>query len=793
MRRRSNALRGGLYWWTALAIAAMVAALGTGRPADPPKANPHKADAHRLYEKRDFSGASAALEKHLKKNPDDRDARMLLGLSVHQLGQNLEAEDIFQELIRRRPDDRQAYFYLGLAQFLQGKFVLAEASARNAIRLGAAKDRAEHLLGKIYEERNEIKKALEFYSSALRENADFAEAQVSVGQALLKLGQPGEAIGYLRKAAQIRPRMAEAHYELGRAYLAARQTKEAKESLAAAARLGHPGAGRLLARRLSDRFLRDAASAPAPAAIPPVRFRNVAAQAGVDFVLKNHPTPEKYLIETMAGGVAAFDYNNDGLVDIFFTNGAALPSLEKTPQDYHNRLYRNDGTMKFSEVTAPAGLQGAGYSIGAAAADYDNDGNIDLFVAGLPVNSLYRNLGDGRFENVTARAGIQSGEWSVAAGWFDYDNDGWLDLFVVSYLDWSPSKNIYCGNPGANSRTYCHPKFFKGTASRLYRNLGNGAFEDVSKKTGISGHVGKGMSVAFADYDTDGYMDIFVTNDAIPNFLFHHDGHGAFEERGLEAGPALTDSGNPVSSMGVDFRDYNNDLLPDLVFTALHGETFPLFRNQGGGFFSDATYPSRVGVLSANRTGWSVGFVDLNNDGWKDLFTANSHVIDNVEAFSDTEKYKQPNSVWLNQGDGAFADASAAAGAEFAIPQAHRGSAFADFNNDGKMDIVVSSLGGFAELWENVSPGPNHWVIFRLEGKKSNRDGIGARIRLGNRSNHMTTSVGYASSSHAGVHFGLGTEGKTVPAEILWPSGVRQVLKDWQLDRVNWIAEPVQP
>ena len=522
-------------------------------------------------------------------------------------------------------------------------------------------------------------------------------------------------------------------------------------------------------------------------ALTPIRFREVSQSAGLDFALQNNPTPRKHMIETMPGGVAAFDYNNDGLTDIFFTNGASIPSLEKDSPRFSNRLYRNDGGMRFTDVTSEAGIAGAGYSMGAAAADYNNDGHADLFVAGVYRNILYRNQGNGKFEDVTEAAGIKSDKWSVAAGWFDYDNDGWLDLFVVNYAHWTPDFDRYCGERDRNLRVYCHPKYFEGLANTLYRNRRDGTFEDVTAKAGIAAHIGRGMSVAFADYDNDGLMDIFVTNDNMPNFLFHNQGDGTFKEVALEAGVALTNYGLPVASMGADFRDYDNDGLPDLNITALAGETFPLFKNLGKGLFQDATHQSRLAALTTTRSGWSNGFFDFNNDGWKDLFTANSDVNDLIDLFQSTH-YKQTNTLLANLQDGTFQDVSAEAG--FTLARAHRGSAFADFNNDGRIDIVVSALGEPAELWQNISPDVNHWLMLRLIGTRSNRDGIGAIIRLGNQSNHVTTAVGYASSSPSAVHFGTGKLEKIEQIEIRWPSGIVQVLRNVVANQVLEVHEP---
>ncbi len=519
----------------------------------------------------------------------------------------------------------------------------------------------------------------------------------------------------------------------------------------------------------------------------PIRFREVAARAGLDFVLQNNPTPRKHMIETMPGGVAALDYNNDGRMDIFFTNGAAIPSLEKDSPKFYNRLYRNDGEMKFTDVTSEAGVAGAGYSMGAAAADYNNDGYTDLFVAGVYRNILYRNLGNGKFEDLTKAAGIKSDKWSVAAGWFDYDNDGWLDLFVVNYAHWTPDFDRFCGERDRNLRVYCHPKYFEGLPNTLYRNRRDGTFEDVTAQAGIAAHIGRGMSVAFADYDNDGFPDVFVTNDNLPNFLFHNRGDGTFEEVALQAGVALTNNGLPVASMGADFRDYDNDGLSDLNVTALAGETFPLFQNLGNGLFQDATHRSRLATLTTTRSGWSNGFFDFNNDGWKDLFTANSDVNDLIDLFQPTH-YKQPNSLFANLGDGTFRDVSSEAG--FNLAKAHRGSAFADFDNDGKIDVLVSALGEPAELWHNISPDVNHWLILKLTGTRSNRDAIGARIRLGNQSNHVTTAVGYASSSPQTVHFGTGKLETIDRIEIRWPSGTTQVLRNVATNQVLEVHEP---
>ncbi len=521
------------------------------------------------------------------------------------------------------------------------------------------------------------------------------------------------------------------------------------------------------------------------APIVPIVFQNAAKPAGIDFVLKNSASVKKFQIETMPAGVAVLDYDNDGFEDIYFVNGAAVPGLAKEDASYWNRLYRNNGDGTFTDVTAKAGVGGAGYSMGVAVGDYDNDGWEDIFIAGVNRNILYHNNRDGTFSDLTQKAGMApaaaSKPWSIAAGWFDYDNDGWLDLFVVNYCKWEPHKDPYCGENKPGYRAYCHPKFYEGLPNILYRNNGDGTFTDVSAASGIGAHVGKGMSVAFADYDGDGRMDAFVTNDTERNFLFHNDGNGRFSEAGIRAGVAFNIDGKAVSSMGVDFRDVDGDGRPDLVSTALSGESFCFFRNIGKGLFMEASYPSRLAALSLPWAGWGVGVFDLNNDGTKDVFSANAHARDNEELYG-SRTYRQPNSIFANTGGGRFVDVRASAGPTAGQPGAHRGCAFGDFNNDGRVDVVVSCLNEPAELLKNVSDRRQHWLDVLLTGRRSNRDGIGAALRLTPASgavqyNHVTTAVGYASSSSRRVHFGLRSESRISSVEIRWPSGIMQRLE----------------
>jgi len=537
--------------------------------------------------------------------------------------------------------------------------------------------------------------------------------------------------------------------------------------------------------------------APSPLA-GSVHLENIAASAGVGFVLHNSATPFKYQIEPMVAGVAIFDYNNDGYEDIYFVNGAGIPELMKTGPEYYNRLYQNNGNGTFTDVTARAGVKGEGYSMGVAVGDYDNDGWEDLYVVGVNRNQLFHNNGDGTFTDVTEAAGLkgldpQRGKtWSICAGWFDYDNDGWLDLFVVNYCVWGLDKDPFCGSEFTGVRAYCHPSKFAPLPDALYHNNRDGTFTEVSAAAGIRPHLGKGMGVAFADYDADGYLDVFVANDTTRNFLFHNNGDGTFSERGLQAGVAYNGDGSALSYMGADFRDVDNDGRPDIFVTAISNETFSYFHNEGGGIFDDFTHPSGLGRLSIFSSGWSNGIFDLNNDGRKDLFSANSHVNDNI-GFEMNVPFQQRNSIFANAGD-RFVDVSASAGEDFQVAAAHRGCAFGDLDNDGRIDVVVSRFDGPAEVFRNVSPGGNHWLLVKTVGTRSNRDGIGAQIRLESASgvqyNHVTTSVGYASSSSRRVHFGLGQDTVVTRLEIRWPSGVRQELRNVPADQILTVREP---
>ena len=501
----------------------------------------------------------------------------------------------------------------------------------------------------------------------------------------------------------------------------------------------------------------------------------------------------------MTGGVAVFDYNNDGLLDIFFTNGAEIPSLKKSNSSFHNKLFRNNGDGTFTDVTEKAGLAGVGYSMGVAAGDYDNDGFVDLYVTGFNCNQLFHNNGDGTFTDRTEKAGVsgvlkRSKPWSVAAGWIDYDNDGLLDLFVVNYLDYSLSTAHSCKT--GNIVDYCSPDEYRGTPNILYRNNGDGTFTDVSQQSHISQYLGKGMGVAFADYDGDGFTDIFVSNDSIPNFLLHNNGDGTFTDVALRAGVAYNENGKAVAGMGTDFRDIDNDGMPDIFLTAMYGDSFPLYRNPGKGQFEDVTETTGIAAMTTRFTAWGTGIFDFDNDGNKDIFAAGSAILDNSMEVNH-KPYPLPNFLYRNLGNMRFKDVSGEAGASFSVPAAHRGAGFGDLNNDGKIDIVVTVLNGEPQLLMNRSQNHNHWIILKLVGVADNRDGLGTRVKIttanGVQYNEATTAVGYNSSSDKRVYFGLQNATVVDQIELVWPTGVKQVLHHVMADQILTIVQSSSP
>ena len=692
-------------------------------------------DADRLFRERRYAEAARVLDAGVRNHPDDFAAQMLLGLCRQQLGEFDKAQASFLAAAEVQPKNAKTRYALARLWFLMGRFDEANVALQQASTLGESPANIHHLKGRIEEERGRLESALEEYRKAIASDRAMARALSGEASVLYKLGRYEEA----RSSAESALKQESSNEE------AQRVLKQVKQA---------------------DR--------PAPQETPqPIRL---VSKTGIDFRLEHFPTAEKHLISTMTGGLAVFDFDGDGFQDLFFANGAEIPSLKKTGPRFWNRLYRNLGNWRFEDVTASQGLQGEGFSMGALAGDFDGDGRIDLFVPGVRRNLLYRNTASG-FVEIAKNAGIYDDPWSVAAAWVDYDRDGLLDLFVVNYLDWKIEPAKYCGDRNKDLRVYCHPREYAGLSNRLYHNRGDGTFEDVSAASGIARYIGKGMSAAVLDADNDGWPDIFVTNDSVPNFLFRNRGDGTFEEAALAFGVAFNEQGAAVSSMGVDARDYNNDGLPDLMVTALVGETFPLFRNTGKNAFRDVTYPSRLGLSAARRSGWGVAIADLNNDGWKDVFTANSHVTDNIEQIRN-ERYREPSTVFLNRG-GQFQAAQ-----EVGPPAAHRGLVVADLDNDGRLDAVITVLGASPELWRNETDGGN-WLGVKLDGRS-----IGVRVRVGSQWQERTAAVGYASSNMDVLHFGLGLLTEVPEVEVFWPGGEKQLVRNVKAGQTLVVRRP---
>lgn len=528
------------------------------------------------------------------------------------------------------------------------------------------------------------------------------------------------------------------------------------------------------------------------------KFIDVTSAVNINFEYVASHTSRKYLIETMGSGVALFDYDNDGRLDVFVVNTAPLSDPtpkgtipEKAGPKYWNRLYhqRDDGT--FEDVTEKAGLQGVGYGMGVAVGDYDNDGFEDLYVTAYGGNRLYHNNGNGTFSDVTEQAGVSGSGWSTSAAWVDLDGDGLLDLVVLRYLKWD-FDDIYCGERREGYRSYCHPDSFHAIAPLVYHNEGNGHFTEIAQKAGLA-LPGKGLGIALADYDRDGHIDLFFANDSMPEFLYHNKGDGRFEELALQSGVAVDSEGHTYAGMGVDFADYNNDGLPDLVVTDLASQIYALYRNNGDGTFEYDSYPSGIGLISMKHSGWGVRFLDYDNDGWKDLLITQGHDLDTIQLTFPDLRYKEPMVLARNTGNG-FVDVSPQAGEIFQKAWVGRGLAIGDIDNDGLVDAVVTTNDGTLHILHNATENHNHWLTLNLVGHKSNRDAIGAEVTLvtANSSQLATVSTAgsYLSSSDKRLHFGLGSETAARTIEIRWPSGIRQTLKDVQGDQVLQIQEP---
>jgi len=533
--------------------------------------------------------------------------------------------------------------------------------------------------------------------------------------------------------------------------------------------------------------------------VQPGSFIDVTQASNVHFAGQAYHTSRKYLIETMGSGVALFDADNDGRLDIFFANGAALSDAtpmdgipkKSGPKDW-NRFYHQKPDGTFEDVTEKAGLAGSGYDMGVAVADYDNDGYEDLYVTGYGGNHLYHNNGNGTFTDVTAASGTGGDGWSTSAAWIDLDNDGLLDLVVLRYMDWKFTE-IWCGEHRDGYRAYCHPDLFKPVSALVFHNDGNGHFTEEAAKVGLA-NPGKGLGIAIADYDHDGHMDIFVANDSMMEFLYHNKGNGTFEEEGLTAGIAVDGDGRTYAGMGVVFSDFTNNSHPGLFVTDLANQKYAFYENNNDGSFSYSSDLSGVSRATLMHSGWGISALDYDNDGWKDLIIAQGHDIDNIELTFPTLHYKEPMLLLRNDGGKSFTDVSAQSGGPFHQAWVGRGLATGDIWNDGHVDVVVTTNDGPAYILRNVTSTPNHWLGVKLVGHRSDRDGIGAEIKIstsaGMQMETVSTAGGYLSANDRRVHFGLGLDKEAKTVEVRWPSGTLQTLKNVAGDRFIEIDEP---
>ena len=523
-------------------------------------------------------------------------------------------------------------------------------------------------------------------------------------------------------------------------------------------------------------------------------FVDVAARAGISFRHDNAASAEKYLIETMGSGCGWIDYDQNGLMDLYLVNGAAT-RLYKPPHALRSALYHNNGDGTFTDVTEKAGVGAENlFGMGVAVGDYDNDGFPDLYVLGYDRCILYHNNGDGSFSDVTDRAGVANrGKWGSSAAWFDYDNDGRLDLVIANYVDWSPENNVFCGEHRPGYRGYCHPDVYHGQTPTLYHNQGDGTFTDVSKSSGVGAKPGNGLGVVTFDYDNDGWQDIFMANDSMANFLFHNNRDGTFRELGYLAGVAVSADGRAEAGMGTDAADATGKGMLDLIVTHLDFEQARFYRNLGDGSFDDATLAAKLGYATFHLSGFGARFLDYDNDGARDIFMANGHILDNIQLFHSSTRYAEPKLMLRNSGRGAFENVSDNLGADFRLPRVSRGAAVADFDNDGDLDILVSNNGQAPQLLRNDAGNNGHWLQVFLIGTKSNRDGVGARVKVTAQDlvlyDQRKGGMSYQAAQDPRLHFGLGNRTKVDSVEIRWPSGAVTGLGHLECDRIITVKE----
>jgi hypothetical protein len=527
---------------------------------------------------------------------------------------------------------------------------------------------------------------------------------------------------------------------------------------------------------------------------PHTRLVDVTRESGITFEHDNAASPEKFLIETMGSGCGWIDYDQDGLLDIYFANSAAT-QVYKPAHPLRGALYHNNGDGSFTDVTQHAGVGAESlFGMGIAVGDYDNDGFPDLFVCGYGRCILYHNNGDGTFSDVSVHAGVEnSGRWASSAAWFDYDNDGRLDLVIANYVDWSPERNFYCGDRAPGMRSYCHPDDFHPQAPTLFHNNGDGTFTDVSKSSGLAQHTSNGLGLVTFDYDNDGWQDIFIANDHMPNSLFHNNRDGTFTELAYLAGVAVSGDGQFEAGMGTDAADVTGNRRMDLVVTHLDMQLARFYQNLDGGEFDDATFRSKLSYATFHLSGFGTRFFDYDNDGARDLFMANGHVLDNIQRYHSETSYAEPKLMFRNTGRGIFENVTAQLGADLLAPRVSRGVAVGDFDNDGDLDTLVSNNGQAPQLLRNDGGNENHWLEILLIGTKSNRDGVGARVKLTAGDlvlyDQRKGGMSYQSAQDPRLHFGLGQRTKVDSLEIIWSSGQVTRLHNLKCDQIIAVKE----
>ncbi len=532
----------------------------------------------------------------------------------------------------------------------------------------------------------------------------------------------------------------------------------------------------------------------APLISVPVKFTDVARASGINFRQDSTTSVQKYYLETMGTGLGWIDYDQDGLYDLFLVQSSKTPAYTP-PQPLRCALYRNNGDGTFTDVTEKAGVGSEGlYGQGCAVGDYDNDGYPDLYVTGYNRAILYHNNGNGTFTDVTAKAGVaDEGGWSTSAAWFDYDKDGYLDLVVCNYIEWSPQNNLYCGEHRPGYRAYCHPDNYRGQRIKLYHNNHDGTFTDVSVKSGVGIPEAKGMGVVCADFNNDGWMDIAIANDTWPNFLFINQKNGTFDDNSFISGIAASADGKYEAGMGIDAEDVDGDGWADVYITHLDFELNRLYHNNHDGTFDDDTYSCGIGNKAIFLSGVAAKFMDYDNDGWMDICQVNSAMLDNIQLYHTEVTYKEPKLMFRNLGHGKFDKVSNLLGPDFMRDTAGRGLAVADFDNDGDMDFAVNNRGDYPQLMRNDGGNANNWLKVFLIGTKSNRDGIGARLKLISEDFVQTRQAiggaSYMGASDTRIHFGLGQRKSIDSLEITWPSGAVEKYTKVPLNQIITVKE----